>query len=91
MLKRHIDILDYLIVIADLGDQLVGDLIGIAIKYSQPRNIGLLAYSMQELMQTILAVKILAVSCGVLRYDAQLLDTKLGKSLCLLDKLVDRS
>ena len=91
MLDRQIDILADTRIFADCLNKLIGDLVGIAVEHSYPRDRGLLGDAVQKLSQLVLAVEIETVARGVLSDDTQLLDAESFKGLCLLDKLFHRT
>ena len=83
MLHGKVDILANPIVVANFGNKLVGNFIGIAIKNSKPRNICLFAELVKKLGKLIVAIDILTVASCVLRNECELLAAKCLKILCL--------
>ena len=91
VLKGKIDVVENSGIVLHLLDKTVGDLVGVAVENSDPRNARFLCNFMQKLVETVLAVKVDTVASGVLRDDGQLLDAHLVKLFCLFNKLVHRA
>ena len=89
MLDGQIHVLANAVVVADLRDQLVGDLVGIEIEQSDPRDRGLLADGADQLGEHVLAVEVQTVARGVLRDEVQLLDADRLQLLGLADDVLD--
>ena len=71
--------------------KLICDLIGVAIKKSYPRYLGVFGDRTYETRKTVLTVNIKSVSCGILSYEVDLLNSERLKILCLLDYILDRA
>ena len=91
MLDWNVHIFEKTIVITKLGNKLVGNLVGIAIKKSDPRNGGVLRDLSHKLGEGVFAVKVKTVSCGILRDEVNLLYAHCLKILCFGNDVLDCS
>ena len=91
MLERQVYVLEDTGIVPYLGDQLIGDLVGVAVKQADPRNVSLLRNPVEQLMERIVTVQILAVARDILRDNRQLPDTQCGQFLCLAHQLLHRA
>ena len=91
MLDRNVHIFKKAVVVAKLGYKLVCDLIGIAIKKSYPRNGSVFCDLAHKIGEGVSAVKVKAVSCGILSDKVYFLDAHSLKILCLGNDILDGS
>ena len=89
VLKGKVDIFKYSRIVTDLGNELVGHLVGIAIGESYPRNGGRLGDPAEKLCKLILSVKIKTVSGYILGNYAKLTDAQRLKLLCLSNNVLE--
>ena len=76
-------------VITKLCDKLVGNLIGIAIEQTNPRDFGRRTNFTHELGKRILAVDVKTVAAGILGDKVKLLHADTLKLLCLVDDVLN--
>ena len=76
VLEGEVDVLEEAGIGLELLDELVGDLVGVAVQHPDPGDIGLLGDLMDQLGQGVAAVEVLAVAGGVLCHQGQLLDAQ---------------
>ena len=89
MLNRNVHIFKESVVCAKLLDKLVCNLVGIAIKKSDPGNIGRLGNGTYKTCKAIFTVKVKAISGGILSDKVNLLYPLLIKCLCFLDDVLN--
>ena len=76
VLEGEVDVLEEAGIGLELLNQLVGDLVGVAVQNADPGDIRLLGDLADQLGQGIAAVEILAVAGGILSNQRQLLDAQ---------------
>ena len=91
VLKRKVDVFENPVVVPDLGHQFIGDLVRIAIKQADPRDLGLLGDLLQKFGQAIGTVKVFAVARDILRNDIEFLNADSREILGLGNKILDRT
>ena len=91
MLNRQIDILDQTAVVLEFFDQRIGDLVGIAIENTNPRDIRLRGDLLNQFDEFILTVKITSVSGGILRNQNKFSCTDILHILCFCDQFFHRT
>ena len=89
MLNWDIHILNESRVVCELLDELVGDLVGVAIKQTDPGNRRCLCDSADKLGKRVLAVEVESVARGILGDEVKLLDAHSLKVLRLLHDILD--